>query len=49
MSMEGIGPNRKREPGFVYSEMYVTKKTEYPTSKSTPWKRVFFGSCCTMF
>jgi hypothetical protein len=28
MSMEVIGQNKEKEPGFVYSGLYMTKKTD---------------------
>jgi len=45
MSTEGIGPNKERQPGFVYSGFYMTQKTDYATSQIAQWKRVFLGSC----
>jgi hypothetical protein len=41
----GIGPNKEREPGFVYSGFYMTQTTDYATSQIARWKRMFLGSC----
>jgi len=52
MSTEGIGPNKEREAGFVYSGFCITQKTDYATSQIARCKRVFLGccgSCCMEF